>query len=284
VQSTGLLAPDAVDKALHALRRFRTLCDIGGITRLWCVATAACRDAENGPEFIAAAERICRKRIDVLTGKQEAQYSALGVISGFYRPDGIVGDLGGGSLELVDVHGQTLRSGVTLPLGSLALQDLSEKSLKKAEKIVRKTLGKVPLLKRGEGRSFYAVGGTWRALARLHMWQTGYPAARDARLRHSGARGTGILAAGAPGQSRDALAHRDGERGTPSAARLCGLGARARRADRAPARHRDLGARRARGPALFGIAGARARQGTGCSRPPRNSMCCARARPRMARS
>jgi len=175
VQSTGLLAPDAVDKARHALRRFRTLCDIGGITRLWCVATAACRDAENGPEFIAAAERICRKRIDVLTGKQEAQYSALGVISGFYRPDGIVGDLGGGSLELVDVHGQTLRSGVTLPLGSLALQDLSEKSLKKAEKIVRKTLGKVPLLKRGEGRSFYAVGGTWRALARLHMWQTGYP-------------------------------------------------------------------------------------------------------------
>src|SRR6185436_683525 len=175
VQSTGLLAPDAVDKALHALRRFRTLCDIGGINRLWCVATAACRDAENGPEFIAAAERICRKRIDVLTGKQEAQYSALGVISGFYRPDGIVGDLGGGSLELVDVHGQKLRSGVTLPLGSLALQDLSEKSVKKAEKIVSKALEGVPLLRRGEGRTVYAVGGTWRALARLHMWQTGYP-------------------------------------------------------------------------------------------------------------
>ena len=175
VQSTGLLAADAVDKALGALRRFRSLCDIGGITRLWCVATAACRDAENGPDFIRAAERICRRPIAVLTGKQEAQYSALGVISGFYRPDGIVGDLGGGSLELVDVHGQKLRSGVTLPLGSLALQDLSEMSVKKAEKIVRKTLGKVPLLKRGEGRSFYAVGGTWRALARLHMWQTGYP-------------------------------------------------------------------------------------------------------------
>ncbi|MEA2870435.1 MAG: exopolyphosphatase / guanosine-5-triphosphate,3-diphosphate pyrophosphatase [Hyphomicrobiales bacterium] len=175
VQSTGLLAADAVEKALHALRRFRALCDTGGITRVWCVATAACRDADNGPEFIAAAERICRKQIAVLTGKREAKYSALGVISGLYKPDGIVGDLGGGSLELVEVHGQNIRHGVTLPLGSLALQDLAELSVKKADKIVRKTLAGVPLLKRGEGRRFYAVGGTWRALARLHMWQTGYP-------------------------------------------------------------------------------------------------------------
>jgi exopolyphosphatase/guanosine-5'-triphosphate,3'-diphosphate pyrophosphatase len=175
VQTTGLLAADAVEKALAALRRFRALCDIGGIKRLWCVATAACRDAENGPEFIARAERICRKQISVLSGKREAKLSALGVVSGLYKPDGIVGDLGGGSLELVEVHGHKVTHGVTLPLGSLALQDLAENSVKKADKIVRKALAGEPLLKQGEGRTFYAVGGTWRALARLHMWQTGYP-------------------------------------------------------------------------------------------------------------
>jgi exopolyphosphatase/guanosine-5'-triphosphate,3'-diphosphate pyrophosphatase len=175
VQTTGLLAADAAEKALGALKRFRALCDIAGVRRLWCVATAACRDADNGPEFIAAAERICRKDIEVLTGKQEARYSALGVVSGLYKPDGIVGDLGGGSLELVEVHGHQVRQGVTLPLGSLALQDLSEKSVKKAEKIVRKSLARAPMLRHGDGRAFYAVGGTWRALARLHMWQTGYP-------------------------------------------------------------------------------------------------------------
>ncbi len=175
VQSTGLLAADAVEKALSALHRFRALCDTAGVKRLWCVATAACRDAENGPEFIARAERICRRDITVLTGKQEAHLSALGVMSGLYQPDGIVGDLGGGSLELVDVRNSSVRRGVTLPLGSLALQDLSEKSVKKAEKIVRKSLARAPLLKQGEDRTFYAVGGTWRALARLHMWQTGYP-------------------------------------------------------------------------------------------------------------
>ena len=86
-----------------------------------------------------------------------------------------MGDLGGGSLELVDVRGSRIREGVTLPLGGLALQDISSKSLKKAEKFVKKTLTEIPELAAGTGRAFYAVGGTWRALARLHMWQTGYP-------------------------------------------------------------------------------------------------------------
>ncbi len=65
---------------------------------------------------------------------------------------------------------------MTLPLGGLALQDIAGKSIKKAEKIVRRALdGARRCCRRGEGRTFYAVGGTWRALARLHMWQTGYP-------------------------------------------------------------------------------------------------------------
>ncbi|MDO9059954.1 MAG: exopolyphosphatase, partial [Bradyrhizobium sp.] len=88
---------------------------------------------------------------------------------------GIVGDLGGGSLELIDVHGNRVRRGVTLPLGSLALQDVSQKSLKRAERIVKADLAGVEQLKAGRGRTFYAVGGTWRALARIHIIQSGYP-------------------------------------------------------------------------------------------------------------
>jgi exopolyphosphatase/guanosine-5'-triphosphate,3'-diphosphate pyrophosphatase len=175
VQSKGLLAPDAVEKALGALKRFRALCDTMRVERLWVLATAACRDARNGKEFIAAAEEICRNRIDVISGQREAELTALGVVSGFHRPDGIVGDLGGGSLELVDVHGTRIKTGTTLPLGGLALQDRAGKSIKKAEKIVKSELGKLALLDSGAGRAFYAIGGTWRALAHLHMAQTGYP-------------------------------------------------------------------------------------------------------------
>jgi exopolyphosphatase / guanosine-5'-triphosphate,3'-diphosphate pyrophosphatase len=175
VQSTGLLAPDAVAKALTSLRRFRALCKIMKVGRVYAIATAACRDATNGPDFIAKAERICGIDIEILSGPREAKLSALGVISGIHNPDGIVGDLGGGSLELIDVRGNRVRQGVTLPLGSLALQDASDKSLKRAERIVRTDLSGVAQLKAGRGRTFYAVGGTWRALARIHIIQSGYP-------------------------------------------------------------------------------------------------------------
>jgi exopolyphosphatase/guanosine-5'-triphosphate,3'-diphosphate pyrophosphatase len=175
VQSTGLLAPDAVAKALTSLRRFRALCRVQKVGRIYAIATAACRDATNGAEFIAKAERICGVPIEILSGPREAKLSALGVVSGIHNPNGIVGDLGGGSLELIDVRKSRLHSGVTLPLGSLALQDSSHKSLKRAERIVKSEISAVPQIKAGRGRTFYAVGGTWRALARIHIIQSGYP-------------------------------------------------------------------------------------------------------------
>jgi exopolyphosphatase/guanosine-5'-triphosphate,3'-diphosphate pyrophosphatase len=175
VQSTGLLAPDAVEHALSALKRYRALCETMGVKKILAIATAACRDAKNGRGFVKLAESILKVDIDVLSGGREAELTALGVISGVNRADGVVGDLGGGSLELVDVHGTRARHGVTRPLGGLALADISSKSLKKAEKFVKKTLSVLPMLKACNDRSFYAVGGTWRSVARLHMWQTGYP-------------------------------------------------------------------------------------------------------------
>ena len=111
VQSTGLLAEDAVTKALTALRRFRALCLIQQVGRVFAIATAACRDARNGPDFIAKAERICGADIEILSGPREAKLSALGVVSGIHNPNGVVGDLGGGSLELIDVHGSRVSSG-----------------------------------------------------------------------------------------------------------------------------------------------------------------------------
>jgi exopolyphosphatase / guanosine-5'-triphosphate,3'-diphosphate pyrophosphatase len=175
VQSTGLLAADAVEYALATLKRYRALCATMGAKKILAIATAACRDAKNGRAFVQLAERTIGADIDVLSGGREAELTALGVISGVHRADGVVGDLGGGSLELVDVHGTRARHGLTRPLGGLALADISAKSLKKAEKFVKKNLAALPVLKGCEDRNFYAVGGTWRSLARLHMWQTGYP-------------------------------------------------------------------------------------------------------------
>ena len=82
VQTTGLLPQDAIETALASLKRFRALCDTLAVSRVWAIATAACRDAENGRDFIAQAERICRTPIKILSGKREANLTAHGIVSG----------------------------------------------------------------------------------------------------------------------------------------------------------------------------------------------------------
>jgi exopolyphosphatase / guanosine-5'-triphosphate,3'-diphosphate pyrophosphatase len=175
IATSGKLAADAISRSYRALRRFRALIDQLGVSHVEVIATAAAREAENGPEFIAQAERILGRPISVLSGTEEAELAALGVISGIHAADGFAGDLGGGSLELIDVRGGRLSDAATLPLGGLRLIDASGGSLKKAREIVDAELGKVDWLEKGRGRDFYAIGGTWRALARLHMTQTNYP-------------------------------------------------------------------------------------------------------------
>jgi exopolyphosphatase/guanosine-5'-triphosphate,3'-diphosphate pyrophosphatase len=175
VASKGRLDPEAVKNAIAALKRFRALCDVMRVGDLYVVATAAVREAKDGADFLRAAEDACRMPVEVLTGQREARLAALGVIAGIHEPDGIAGDLGGGSLELVDVRGHEVGRGATFPLGGLTLADLASHSLKKAGKMVEAALDDEALVKRLAGRTFYAIGGTWRALARLHMRQTAYP-------------------------------------------------------------------------------------------------------------
>ncbi len=175
VGNTGRLAEDAMARALTALRRFNVLCKLMQIHELRALATAAVRDASNGAQFLKLAQAAIGCPIELLSGAREAQLAALGVVSAIHDPDGVVGDLGGGSLELTDVRRGKIGRGVTLPLGGLSLMDASERSPKKAAKIVRDSIAKAKPLQGLKGRTFYAVGGTWRALARLHMRQRQYP-------------------------------------------------------------------------------------------------------------
>lgn len=176
VASTGFLDADGVKRALRALRRFRAISDQFGIARCEVIATAAAREAENGPDFVARASHILKCDIAVISGREEAHLAAAGVICGIPDAEGMAGDLGGGSLEIIGLDkNKGASGGVTLPLGGLRLIDLSGGNLERARKIVDAELEKVDWLKQGKGRPFYAVGGTWRAFARLHMAQIRYP-------------------------------------------------------------------------------------------------------------
>jgi len=175
VAITGKLNEAAIVRALAGLRRFRALARQIGCREVFAVATAAAREASNGEAFIDKAEKALGAGIAVLTGKEEARFAALGVIAGIPEADGVAGDLGGGSLELIDIKDGKLNDGVTLPLGPLRLIDMSGNNMERAREIVDEYLAKTNILSKLKGRSFYAVGGTWRNLARMHMAHAHYP-------------------------------------------------------------------------------------------------------------
>jgi exopolyphosphatase / guanosine-5'-triphosphate,3'-diphosphate pyrophosphatase len=171
---SGRLNPDGVEQARVNLQRFIALARSIGVARLDVLATAAVRDAADGKEFAAEIERRFGVRVRVLAGAEEGRFSGLGVLSGIPDAQGVAGDLGGGSVEIIPVAKGRVGAGATLPIGPLRLQDIAddEKRLKDA---IDKQLQTVSWLGREGGGSFYAVGGAWRALARLHMEQTQYP-------------------------------------------------------------------------------------------------------------
>jgi exopolyphosphatase/guanosine-5'-triphosphate,3'-diphosphate pyrophosphatase len=175
VATTGKLHAEGMERALAALKRFRALTRQIGVRETYAVATAAAREAKNGEAFVNRAGRALGIDIDVLSGKEEARLAAMGVMAGISGADGLVGDLGGGSLELIDVNGGQIRDGATLPLGPLRLMDMSGGSIGKARQIIGEYLDALPLVAASKGRTLYAVGGTWRNLARIHMAQTRYP-------------------------------------------------------------------------------------------------------------
>jgi exopolyphosphatase/guanosine-5'-triphosphate,3'-diphosphate pyrophosphatase len=170
---TGLLSAKGMHTALAALARYAAMLKLLEIDDVDCVATAASRDAENGPEFLTAVRNLGLSP-RLLTGEQEAQASAIGVMAAFPGARGTVGDLGGGSLELVSIDNGQCRGGITLPYGTLRLADLRAGGPVRFAATVRDGLAKAGF-SGGEGLPLYIVGGSWRALALQAMFEIGWP-------------------------------------------------------------------------------------------------------------
>ena len=175
IDATGRLDPDGVDMALAALQRFSVLTQEMGVEDVTAVATAAVREAEDGRDFIAAVERHCGLEVRTIPGEEEARLSALGVLSAAPEADGLVGDLGGASFEVVHVRAGVLLEQATLPIGPIRLANQENMDRTKALQTIDAHLARTDWLKTVEGDTFYAVGGAWRAFARVHMNATDYP-------------------------------------------------------------------------------------------------------------
>lgn len=173
VAASGTLSAEGRAMALAALKRFKAVVAGARPSEIFTAATAAVREAADGKDFINQVQQETGLKIRVLSGEDEARYSALGVAAGASGAHGVVGDLGGSSLELTRLVAGHPSGGVTLPLGPFSLGAPKPIDIE----MVRATSARV-LSKLGDAyacETFYAVGGAWRNLALVHMAVSGYP-------------------------------------------------------------------------------------------------------------
>ncbi|MBV8889899.1 MAG: Ppx/GppA family phosphatase [Alphaproteobacteria bacterium] len=182
IAASGRLNPEGKALALPNLERFVGLARALDADHLAVIATSAVRDAGDGADFAAEVERRCAVPVRIIDGGEEGRLSAAGVLAGIPGAEGVVGDLGGGSVELVplataDVFApevDPIGPGVSLPLGPLRLAEYCDNMRAIGEAIDRAAAG-AGVLQHANGKALFLVGGAWRAIARLHMEQSRYP-------------------------------------------------------------------------------------------------------------
>lgn len=172
---TGHLSPEGVERALASLSRFVALSELMGVDSLDLVATAAVREASDGKNFVRKIQRMFGIKVLVLSGAEEAGLSALGLVVGVPDADGVLGDLGGGSLDLVALENGAARDFGTMPLGHVRLREVSGGKMPRAAATIDAEMSKLPWMTNYTGRNLYLAGGIMRALARVFIEQTNYP-------------------------------------------------------------------------------------------------------------
>jgi exopolyphosphatase/guanosine-5'-triphosphate,3'-diphosphate pyrophosphatase len=175
VGRTGKMDERAVASALSTLKRFRALCEQMNVGEILLVATAAVRDASNGEEFVARVFEETGFTISVIEGGEEGRLAGLGVLSGEPTAHGIVGDLGGGSLELARVEKGAVLQTVSLPLGPLRLISKFDNDQRQIRMHLREEFAKIDWLTSSAPQNFYMVGGAWRNIAKLMMREKATP-------------------------------------------------------------------------------------------------------------
>lgn len=173
VVENGLLADNAMAMALAALKRYRALLTALNVRDVQTVATAAVRDSANGAQFLRMVDKLGLSPV-LLSGQEEAEIGALGVLSAFPGATGIVADLGGGSLELTEIDGHGASHGASLPIGSLRLPSLRSQGQPKFARMVHREIERAQWNGTGN-RVLYLVGGSYRALARVAIHKAGWP-------------------------------------------------------------------------------------------------------------
>ena len=172
---SGKLNKSGKEYAFKILKRFNEILNVSKINNFQIIATAALREASDAQDFVREIENIFLISVNILSGDQEAEYAAEGVKVSFKNVDGLVADLGGGSLELAHVDNNKVLEKTSLPLGVLRLFNNPLIKKKNLPKYIKKLFKNEKWLAKTKFKNLYLVGGTWRALFKLHLFQNDHP-------------------------------------------------------------------------------------------------------------
>ncbi len=174
LRDSGCLNPQGYSRAIAALCRFKALGDSMALNSLTTIATAAVRDATDGPKFCREVLEKTGIDIQIVSGKQEATLSAKGILLGWPEATGLVCDIGGSSMEFAELAETGVGTVETSPLGPLQLEGLvadgEDQDVVIARELAKATVDFVMPYKR-----LFLVGGSWRAIAKLDMEFRSYP-------------------------------------------------------------------------------------------------------------
>jgi exopolyphosphatase/guanosine-5'-triphosphate,3'-diphosphate pyrophosphatase len=170
LEATGRLQPEPIERALETLELYAHFCRATGIQAVRPVATSAIRDAANQADILAAAHRRSGLELEVLSGAQEARYGYLAAVNSTTLTDGIVLDLGGGSMQLTRVRDRRAVEARSWPLGAVRMTErflpgdpAKRKQIRALREHVAEQLADAPWI--ADGGRATGIGGTVRNLA-----------------------------------------------------------------------------------------------------------------------
>ena len=184
MSSNNLLEQAAMTRAIGTLKMFSRMCELFKVDKMIAVATAAVRNADNGPEFLQMVHRETRIPLTVISGEEEARLGYTGAINTLDTPDALIFDLGGGSTEVTLVRGRNIKHALSLPFGAVTMTELfdtqdkvSEDKLTKLYNHIMRQLQQVPWLDK-LNLPLIGIGGTMRNVAKMDQRIRNYPVAK----------------------------------------------------------------------------------------------------------
>ncbi len=169
---SGALQPKPMRRAVQTATVFANFLRASGVEHVVAVATSAIRDASNRDELLAEITERTGLEVRVISGAEEAWYGFLAIANSTTVGDGFGIDIGGGSVQVMQLHGRRLNEAESVRLGAVRVseeylpdEDATAKQIKALRKHVARTLGEFEWWEGGDQVRLAGLGGTIRNLA-----------------------------------------------------------------------------------------------------------------------